>query len=42
VPVFEGGRACPAGGSISRRGRCSGGRPVTGSGGGGADRPRGA
>jgi hypothetical protein len=39
---FEEDEAWPAGGSVSRQGRCSGCRPATGSGGGGAGRPRGA
>jgi hypothetical protein len=38
----ERGEAWPAGGSVSRQARRSGCRPATGSGGGGADRPRGA
>jgi hypothetical protein len=39
---LERGEAWPAGSSVSGWGRRSGCRPVTGSGGGGADQPRGA
>jgi hypothetical protein len=42
APVFEEGEAWSAGGSVSKRGRRSGCRPATASGGGGVGRPRGA